>query len=209
MSSSVCFENSPFADELRALARAEAKVPPPANGILFYGSSSIRLWETLAADFAGLPVINHGFGGSTLADCLAEMERLVYPVLPRAIVLYAGDNDLDQGASPERVVHLVEQIIAGIRHRLGAVPVLTLSIKPSPVRFWNAANIRRSNELIAELIAGCPGVHYLDIFAPMLNERSEPRHEMFSDDRLHMNRQGYSLWASLVRERLVNLGLID
>jgi len=209
MSSPVCRENSPFAEELRALARAEAITPPPANAILFYGSSSIRLWTSLASDFAKLPVVNHGFGGSTLPDCLSEMETLVYPLNPRAIVFYAGDNDLDQGASPERVTHLLEQFISGVRDRLGSIPIICISVKPSPSRFWNIANIRRANAMMAELVGACPDVHWLDVFSQMIDERGGARHELFTEDCLHMNRRGYSLWASAVRERLARLGLAD
>src|SRR6185369_1814803 len=93
---------SPFAEEFAAFAKAEARAPLPRDAVLFYGSSSIRLWATLAEDFPGLAVVNRGFGGSTLAECVQEMERLVFPVQPRAIVLYAGENDLDQGASAEQ-----------------------------------------------------------------------------------------------------------
>jgi len=202
-------ETSPFAEEFRALARAEAQSPVPRGSILFYGSSSVRLWDSLFSDFAGLSVVNHGFGGSTLADCLVEMERLVYPIAPRVVVLYAGDNDLDQGASPEHVAYLLGQMLRGIRDRLGAIPVLILSVKPSPVRFWNIGKIRHSNQLMAEIAGAAENVHYLDVFTAMLDERGGPRHEMFTEDGLHMNRRGYTLWASVVRERLANLHLID
>src|ERR1043166_8566108 len=134
-------ESSPFAEELRALAIAEAHTPPPRDAVLFYGSSSIRLWTTLAQDFAGVPLVNHGFGGSTLADCIGEMERLVFPLQPRAIVLYAGDNDLDQGAQPEDVLARFQAFVKSAHERLGKIPILFLSVKPSPIRFWNSVKI--------------------------------------------------------------------
>jgi hypothetical protein len=71
---------SPFAEEFRAFALAEARAPLPRDPVLFYGSSSIRLWDKLAEDFRGLAVVNRGFGGSTLAECVQEMDRLVFPV---------------------------------------------------------------------------------------------------------------------------------
>src|SRR4051794_85968 len=63
-----------FEDEFRAFALAEERNPLPRDPVLFYGSSSIRLWETLALDFPGLPVVNRAFGGSTLRECVAAME---------------------------------------------------------------------------------------------------------------------------------------
>ena len=201
-------ESSPFIEEFRALAIAEARTPPPRDALLFYGSSSIRLWATLAQDFADVPVVNHGFGGSTLADCIGEMERLVFPIEPRAIVLYAGDNDLDQGAQPGEVLTRFRTFVENVRERLGRVPILFLSVKPSPIRFWNSAKIRHTNALIADAICK-QGVeahmHFLDVFHPMLNDAREPRRELFDGDGLHMNATGYALWTSLVRGALADL----
>lgn len=199
--------SSPFADDFRAMAEAEARAPLPQNAVLFYGSSSIRLWTTLAQDFDGMPVVNRGFGGSTLADCLQEMERLVFPVRPRAIVLYAGDNDLDKGDAPEQVLALFDRFAAAVRERLGVLPLLLVSIKPSPCRFWNCAKIRRANELLSEAAAASPGAQFIDVFHIMLDAGGQPRHELFNGDGLHMNRAGYHLWASAIWPRLAALGL--
>src|SRR6185312_14197633 len=50
--------------DIAAFEARDKTNPPPANGILFIGSSTIRFWTTLATDFPGQPVINRGFGGS-------------------------------------------------------------------------------------------------------------------------------------------------
>lgn len=188
------------------MAEAEKNRPHPPAAVLFYGSSSIRLWTTLAADFAHLPVVNHGFGGSTLAECVQELDRLVFPVNPRAVVLYAGDNDLDQGTRPEGVAALLEAFVDRTCARLGPTPIFFLAIKPSPVRFWNIGNIRRANDLARGVIAErWPYVHFVDVFHPMLNGTGEPRRELFTEDGLHMNRAGYELWTTLVGEALSRL----
>jgi lysophospholipase L1-like esterase len=202
------FDHSPFAEELRALVRAEERTPPPRQAVLFYGSSSIRLWDTLAEDFPNLPVVNHGFGGSTLADCLFEIQRLVLPIQPRAVVLYAGDNDLDQGASPEHLLSLFHVFTDSLRQQLGAIPLVFISVKPSPSRFWNIANIRHANRLIKEAVDASRDTYFLDIFHLMLNGSERPRPELFTEDGLHMNRDGYVLWTSAVRACLVEIGFI-
>jgi hypothetical protein len=39
---------------------------------------------------------------------------------------------------------------------------------------------------------------YIDVFTPMLTKDGKPRPELFVEDRLHMNRQGYELWKSII-----------
>jgi lysophospholipase L1-like esterase len=197
-----------FEEEFRAFARAEAAAPVMDHPILFYGSSSIRLWDTLMEDFPCVPVVNRGFGGSTLRECVAAMERLVFHLEPRAIVLYAGENDLDHGTSPEDVQDQFEEFVTQADDRLGMVPLIFISIKPSPARWWNVGAIRRTNALIRPIIAAWPQARYLDVFPHMLQaDGAYPRRELYAEDGLHMSRNGYLLWATHVRGCLRELGL--
>ena len=189
---------SPFAEEFAAFATAEARTPLPRDPVLFYGSSSIRLWQTLAEDFPGLDVVNHGFGGSTLAACVQEMERLVFPVQPRAVVLYAGENDLEQGATPERIEELFREFAEGLDDRLGLIPLIFISIKPSPSRAAVFPRIQRANELVRRAIADWPNARFLDVFPLMIDTAGQVRHEFFTEDWLHLSRAGYLLWAAQV-----------
>jgi lysophospholipase L1-like esterase len=199
---------SAYQDEFRSFAAEEQRGAVPDRPIVFYGSSSIRLWSTLARDFAGLPVINRGFGGSTLEECAALVDQFVARVKPRAIVLYAGDNDLDQGASPEAVLTRFEQFAGAVRMRLGWTPIVFVSIKPSPARFWNAAKIGKANALIAQAISQrWREAQFVDIFDPMLDGSGGPRPELFTEDGLHMNAAGYALWSGAIRKALGELGL--
>ena len=198
-----------FEDDFRAIARAEARTPPPRDPVLFYGSSSIRFWTTLAEDFPGLPVVNHAFGGSTLRECVEEMERLVFPVEPRAIVLYAGDNDLAQGARPEQVQAHFEEFVSRIDDRIGLVPIVFISIKVSPARLGNSANIRRTNALIRSSLEAWPQARYLDLFSLMLHPEGDlPRRDLYTSDGLHLSAAGYRLWTEQVRATLADLGLL-
>jgi lysophospholipase L1-like esterase len=196
---------TPFADEIRAFLHENSRLGAASDAVVFFGSSSLRLWESLARDFPGIRVINRGFGGSTLADAVREFERVVVPLRPRALVIYAGDNDLDQGASPEHVLWTFENLIGSVRERLGGIPLLYLSIKPSPIRFWNNHQIRRANELLRETSAR-RGVLFVDVYSRMLNEHGTPRRELFGEDGLHLSAAGYALWSGMLRQLLPSAG---
>ena len=187
--------SSPFETELSAFDHA----PAPHHAAVFYGSSSIRMWENLVQSFAGIPVVNRGFGGSTLAECLTLLPRIVYPLEPATLVLYAADNDLDQGASPEHVEWLFGQFLAQLREHCPGLPVAYVSVKPSPARFWNVGSIRRANELVRNAASRHSGVAYIDVFGLMLNPSGGPRPELYQEDGLHMSPAGYALWTSQIR----------
>jgi acetyl esterase/lipase len=185
----------PDIQNFEAADRAE---PPPARSVVFVGSSSIRAWETLKDDFPGGPVINRGFGGSELNDVVHFADRIVVPYNPRLVVLYAGDNDLAAGKSPTQVFNDFLSFVRIIHQRLPSTRVAFVAIKPSISR-WNIVDkVREANRLIRERVRTDHMLAYVDVFTPMLNKSGQPRQELFLEDGLHMNSQGYAIWRDLL-----------
>jgi len=163
---------------------------------VFVGSSSIRLWPDLASAFPNAPVLNNGFGGSTLPDVIYYTPLLVLPYAPRLVVLYAGDNDLAAGRTPEQVLGDYTTFVRLVRQTLPATRVVFISIKPSPSRWALAAPTRAANALIAQAIARDTLAAYVDVFTPMLGASGRPHPELFRADSLHMTPAGYALWRA-------------
>jgi lysophospholipase L1-like esterase len=185
-----------FEAEIRAFEAADRANPPPPGGVVFIGSSSIRNWTNVAADFPGVPALNRGFGGSTLADVVYYADRILLPYRPRLVVLYAGDNDLAEGRSPERVVADYRAFIARLRSALPAARVVFVSIKPSPSHRTFIPRVRETNQRIRAIVARDSLQTYVDVFTPMLDGGGQPRPELFMADSLHMTRAGYLLWRA-------------
>lgn len=173
--------------------------PAQLNRTVFYGSSSIRLWSTLAQDFPDTPVLNLGFGGSTLAACSWYFEELVVPSKPRAIVFYAGDNDLGDQRHPEEVYLFFCTLVERMQKNLPDVPLVYVSIKPSLARWDLIEKIKYTNALIAEKIKLTPGFKFLDLTHAMLGANHRPRPELFEADGLHLSPAGYQVWTKLLR----------
>ena len=187
-------------DALADFAAADRKQAPPPGAVLFVGSSSIRLWENLETDFHDAPVvIKRGFGGSRLTDCVKFLDRLVIGYRPRQVLLYAGDNDLAEGSTPQQVLERVEAFADGVHSRLPDTRVTFISIKPSPARRALIPQMRAANKLVREYALTHSGVDYVDVFTPMLTADGAPRRELFRDDALHLNRNGYALWRAIIR----------
>lgn len=176
------------------------RVNPPAPGsVLFVGSSSIRLWVDLAKDFAGHRVLNRGFGGSHISDVNFHFGRVVLPYRPGLIVLYAGDNDIAGGKSPETVRNDFREFVRLVRTQLGDVRIGFIAIKPSPSRWSLIDAQRRANRLVREACVSGRGLTFLEIGRPMLGPDGRPRDELFVADRLHLSRAGYDVWRDVVR----------
>jgi lysophospholipase L1-like esterase len=189
--------NAAWERDMQQFEAADAKSPPPKGAALFVGSSSIRLWATLATDFPGVPTINRGFGGSELRDSTYYAGRIIVPYAPRKILIYAGDNDVGSGRSPRQLREDFHAFVRRVRRDLPNVEIAYIAIKPSPSRAHLLDAQRQANALIAN-DAKKLGVEFIDIFTPMLDATGQPREELFVEDRLHMNRAGYEIWRSVI-----------
>lgn len=171
--------------------------------LLFYGSSSIRLWETLHDDFADYKPVNLGFGGSTLAACDWFFDRLVAPFYPNSIIVYAGDNDLGDGRHPEEVFIFFQQLVSRTRRQFGDIPLAYISVKPSISR-WNIVDsIRYCNKIIEEEIKRqADNLHFINIYNKMTDNAGYPKREFLDPDGLHINEKGYALWKGIIRQYL-------
>ncbi|MBI1311246.1 hypothetical protein GC176_08055 [bacterium] len=176
--------------------------PPPKNHILFVGSSSIRRWK-LDKSFPDLQPINRGFGGSEIADSIDFADRLILKHQPRVVVLYAGDNDLAKGKSPERVTADFEEFVATIHKALPETKIVFIAVKPSLARWKLIEKIREANAAVKAICEQNDRLEFVDVDAPMLGDDGTPRPELFLKDGLHMTEAGYEIWANLVRPHIV------
>ena len=186
-----------------SFAEADKANAPRPGGVLFVGSSSIRLWDSLEQDFQALPIITkRGFGGSRLSDCSDHVSKLVLPYKPRLVIVYAGDNDIAEGATPAEVLVSFKRFVEQVHRDLPDTRIAYLSIKPSPSRAQLVAQARATNELIADYSATVPHLDYIDIYSKMVDANGRPRPELFGPDMLHLNRAGYALWRQEISAHL-------
>jgi len=186
--------------QIRKFEESDRKDPPPKNGVVFVGSSSIVKWTTLREDFPGLPVIQRGFGGSELSDTLHFADRIVLPYRPRTVVVYAGDNDLAKNKPPEQVFSDYRALVAKIHRALPKTRIAYIAIKPSIARWKLIDRVRAANEMIRHEAAWDKRLLYLDVFTPMLGRDGLPRKELFVQDGLHLSPEGYAVWKKVVAE---------
>ena len=183
-------------------AHRDIEAAPAVGGVVFIGSSSISSWDGIAQAFPEQNVIARGLGGAHMADCVRHLDRLALPYRPRTIVVYAGDNDLAEGVSPEAVLRAYADLVDQVRRALPETRVAFVSIKPSPTREALLPLIRRTNALIAAYTATHARLDYVDVFTPMLAADGQTRPELFRPDGLHPNAAGYRVWSQAIATHL-------
>ena len=189
---SACWEN-----EIAGLEAKDKTNPPPAGCIVFVGSSSIRKWTSLAADYPGLPVINRGFGGSQLADSVVFADRIVIKYKPREVVVYAGCNDIDAGESVELVYGDFVALMQKLHAALPQTKLAFISVAPNFARWTELAKVKQLNSL-AEKYCRHHGIAFINVFPLMLGADGRPLPDIYVADGLHMNAKGYAIWRQAV-----------
>lgn len=193
----------PWASKMESFEKADIETPPVPGGVVFVGSSSIRMWN-LEKWFPNLdgPVLNRGFGGSQIHHSTTELPLLVLKHKPRAIVFYAGDNDIAAGKTPELVEANYKNFISKLHAALPDAKVHYVAIKPSRAR-WNLADKNEdANSRIKTFCESDSRLFFIDIWQPMLDEQGMPREELLRDDGLHLTEDGYEMWTELILQAL-------
>lgn len=192
-----------FDPEIERFLIDDSLHPDRITPIVFTGSSSIRKWKSLSEDMAPLPVLNRGFGGSTIPQVSYYTERILVPHRPKIIVLYAGENDIawpeGKHTTPYRSFKTFVRLI---RFHLPETHILFVSMKPSRSRWKYWPRFQAGNELIRVYCENEPQLEYIDVGPSMLKEDCSLKQDIFIRDGLHMNDKGYALWTEVIRPRV-------
>ena len=194
----------PFRAEIAAFKKSDSIQFPAANQILFAGSSSFRLWKDLQNYFPGYPIINRGFGGSTLKDVNFYFDEIVKPYHARQVVIYCGDNDFaqDKTLPVDSVVHRLQLLVGKIRSADRKVKITYVSIKPSPSRKDLAQKFIAANAGIKRFLKNQKNTSFVDVYRKMVDKNGKPLKAIFLPDSLHMNSAGYALWQNAIKPQL-------
>jgi lysophospholipase L1-like esterase len=196
----------PFQAEIDVFIKKDSIAMPAANSILFVGSSSFNYWKDISNYFPGYPIINRGFGGSSLTDIIHFNQETILKYKPKQIYIYCGENDIaaSDTISPQIVFERFKTLHSIIRTHLGNnIPVMYVSIKPSVARWSMEDKFVTANSLIRNFINKQKQTQFLDVHSAMLDTNGEVYKDIFIADKLHMNAKGYAIWQKIIAPTLV------
>src|SRR6185437_15518552 len=174
-------QKPPFYDEIEHFKKLDSVQFPSKNAILFVGSSLFRKWEDVQNYFPGETIINRGFGGSELTDAIRYANDIIIPYHPRQIVIYSGENDLaySDSITPQIVLSRFKKLFNIIRSSMPAVPVIYISIKPSPSRQRLMPEMLVANTLIKQYLQTKKKTVFVDVYHKMLDAKGNPMPDIF------------------------------
>lgn len=195
----------PYYDDIQKFKQADSIAMPALKQILFIGSSSFTNWKDVQDYFPGHKIINRAFGGSVLLDVISYAEDVIFKYQPKQIVIYCGENDLayDSTLYPAQAAERFFQLFNLIRTKLKKVPVIYVSMKPSPARKNLMAKYNVANVMIKSFLKKKRKTKFVDVYHAMLNSDGMPMEEIFLEDKLHMNEKGYAIWQKLIEPYLL------
>lgn len=193
-----------FDKAIKTFKHQDSLQMPPKKAILFVGSSSFTNWKTVNADFPGYPIINRGFGGSTLSEVKYYANDIIFPYDLKQVVIYCGDNDIRKGDNiPEKVFNRFKELYELIRSRNKKVNITFISIKPSILKKEFMEQTKAANVLIQQFLEKKKYANYIDVFSVMLNPDGSVMENIFRQDGLHMNTAGYAIWIKAIKPYLL------
>lgn len=193
----------PFWNEIQYFKKTDSTLSPPKGKILMIGSSSFTHWKDVGYYFQGYPLINRGFGGSSLPHLMRYFDDIVTPYQARQILIYCGENDLSPTVTADTVVERFKTLFNMIRKQDKHVKITYISMKPSPSRVHLKDKMLEGNEKIKEWLKSKKNTSYVDVFHKMLLPNGHPMPDIFLKDSLHMNAKGYEIWQKEIGPHLL------
>lgn len=198
-------QQPPFYSEIVSFKKQDSIRFPSKNAILFVGSSTFTKWVDVQDYFPGFEIINRGFGGSSLPDLIRYTEDIIFPYQPKQIVIYCGENDFaaSDTVSAQLVFSRFKQLFLLIREKYPQIPIDYISMKPSPDRLNLMPKMYAGNLMIKKYLKKKRNTAYIDVYDKMLNKDGTPMKEIFIEDNLHMNVEGYKIWQKIIEPYLL------
>lgn len=198
-------EKPPFWNDIQRFKKMDSTSFPKTNQILFVGSSSFTNWRDVQKYFPNHPIINRGFGGSSLPDLIRYAHEIIYPYIPKQIVIYCGENDIagSDSVTADVVASRFEILFGMIRKQFPKIPIAYVSMKPSPSRMRMQDRVVSGNAKIKKFLKKQKNTAYIDVYKKMLNRDKRPMPEIFLADSLHMNANGYAIWQKAIAPHLL------
>ncbi len=193
-------EKPPFYNDIQTFKSIDSSAFPGTGKTLFVGSSSFTKWTDVQNYFPNIPIINRGFGGSTLTDLIRYANDVIIPYQPKQIVIYCGENDLAYAdtVSAQMVLERFKTLFGIIRAIQPRVPIDYVSIKPSPSRARLMPKMVEANKLIKKFLKKKKHTAFINVYNAMLGSNGQPLPDIFIEDNLHMNAKGYAIWQKII-----------
>lgn len=161
--------------------------------------------------------VNHGLGGSTAEQLLYWYNRMVKTWKPRALVLKAYSNDLDRSYSVDEIIFLQARILEWARVDMPGIKMFVCDAQPQrkekELKMTAYHHRLEYNERMSQYCAKHDDVTMVwqsrisEFYnnPEDLGDYSKVRDDLFVEDGVHFNREGYEIYKRFWLEQLDEL----
>jgi len=192
-------QDLPFEKEVREISARLDSLGWSQGSTVFTGSSTIRMWKDVQSAFPDTPILNTGFGGSKASDLEKQLFPVVIRLEPSRVFIYEGDNDLWSDVPTADIMTSMDNIVSRLQLVNPTIEIFLIGAKPSPSRWDKKENYMIFNEMLKQYCQAKEGVNFVDTWKPLTDQDGNPRPELYIDDQLHLNEDGYKIWAEIFK----------
>lgn len=171
--------------------------PIDSTDIVFIGDSHTQRFDT--QEFFNNPNIkNRGFDGDVTTDLLKRLPKIVVGH-PKKMFIEIGFNDLRTKPPVDSVVKNITSIVTYIKTHSPSTKIYLNNIFPSAITYTyiNKYSAAVNNALSKQL-----GITLINIHDALVNNgRLNPKYDC--GDGVHLNGQGYLVWANILKPYLL------
>ena len=185
---------------------------PNEYRIVFMGNSITEDWLGIRPEFfANKPYINRGISGQTTPQMLLRFRQDVINLMPSAVVILAGINDIAGNTGPSTIDLIAGNIISMAElAKANNIKVILCSVLPAYDFPWQqglepAEKVVKLNRLL-KTYANKHNLVYVDYFTAMADESNGLKKELGSDG-VHPNITGYLIMEPLVEKAIAKIFL--
>jgi hypothetical protein len=169
------------------------------GAVVFYGTSTIRLWKSLQKDFPEFRSIGIGLPAANLNVLLRFYDELIAPLEPSKLVLYAGTTEAMKGRPHIEISDGLDALCSRARERNPDLPITLLSLAASPAVVFRWRAYAHANQSLAAYAAVAQNVTFIDAATPLAALPEARQISLICDDHIHFTREGFGVYADLLR----------
>lgn len=196
---------SPYETRINQLAQQYESAEK--GGVLIMGSSTMDYWSNWQTDIGGKLGYNVGIGGTIVEDWLYAYNKLVKPFNPSTILIYLGGNNINNmGHTGEYAKGLMEQLLNKMHKDFPDAKIYYIYSMAVPSCYKNGKFNTEYGAFIDEmkaLVAKTDWLSGIDTF-DRLTQDGEARKELYRPDGIHLNDDGYKLFAEIINAAVFN-----
>lgn len=169
--------------------------------IVFLGDSITARcdWSEVFPEYV---TANRGIGSDTTQGVKNRLNSVV-SLRPEMVVILIGVNDVSYKIEAQSTDNM-STILKELKEAIPDLKIIVVSVLPATSDMSTLYKIRDMNESF-KTVCKEKACTFLDVYGAFAKENGTPRMELYSDDIIHLNGEGYSVLFDALEDKIKEL----